>query len=72
MKRNNSIHTDSEPNKDALLNKIREIRKEVHILAEKNSKPIEKIANFFETYQNHFLSTSHNPNIDQIQLEELG
>ena len=59
MKRNNSIHIDSEPNKDALLNEIREIRKEVHILAE-------KIANFFETYQNHFLSTSHNPNIDQI------
>ena len=35
VKRNNSIHTDSEPNKDALLNEIREIRKEVHILAEK-------------------------------------
>ena len=66
VKRNNSIHTDSEPNKDALLNEIREIRKEVHILAEKISKPIEKIAKFFETYQNHFLSTSHNPNIDQI------
>ena len=66
MKRNNSIHTDSEPNKDALLNEIREIRKEVHILAEKISKSIEKIAIFFETYQNHFLSTSNNPNIDQI------
>ena len=69
MKRNNSTHTDSEPNKDALLNKIREIRKEVHILAEKNSKPIEKIAIFFETYQNHFLITSHNSNIDQIQFK---
>ena len=68
MKRNNSIHTDSEPNKDALLNKIREIRREAHILVEKISKPIEKIAIFIETYQNHFLSTSHNSNIDQIQF----
>ena len=59
VKRNNSIHTDSEPNKDALLNEIREIRKEVHILAE-------KITNLLETYQNHFLNISHNPNIDQI------
>ena len=70
MKRNNSIHTDSEPNKDALLNKIREIRKEVHTLAEIISKPIEKIANNFEKYQNHFLSTSHNSNIDQIQFNQ--
>ena len=46
VKRSNSIHTYSEPNKDALLNEIREIRKEVHILAEKISKPIEKIAIF--------------------------
>ena len=35
MKRNNSIHTDSESNKDALLNEIREIRKKFIFLLKK-------------------------------------
>ena len=57
MKRNNSIHTDSEPNKDALLNKIREIGKEVHILAEKiksNTENCKFYLNISKSFSKYF------------------
>ena len=69
MNREISTPVDSELNNDALITEIREIRKEVHTLVEKISAPLERIVNFFEKYQDHFLSSHHNTNISQINNE---
>ena len=60
MNREISTPVDSELNNDALITEIREIRKEVHTLVEKISTSLERIANFFEKYQDHILSSHHN------------
>ena len=69
MNREISTPVDSELNNDALITEIREIRKEVHTLVEKILAPLERIANFFEKYQDHFLSFHHNTNFSQIYNE---
>ena len=69
MNREISTPVDSELNHDALITEIREIRKEVHTLVEKISTPLERIANFFEEYQDHFLSSHHNTIFSQINNE---
>ena len=69
MNREISTPVDSELNNDALITEIREIRKEVHTLVEKISTPLERIANFFEKYQDHFLSSHHNTIFSQINNE---
>ena len=69
MNREISTPVDSELNNDALITEIRKIRKEVHTLAEKISTPLERIAFFFEKYQDHFLSSHHNTIFSQINNE---
>ena len=69
MNREISTPVDSELNNDALITEIREIRKEVHTLVEKISTPLERIANFFEKYQDHFLSSHHKTIFSQINNE---
>ena len=69
MNREISTPVDSKLNNDALITEIREIRKEFHTLVEKISAPLERFANFFKKYQDHFLSSHHNTNFSQINNE---
>ena len=69
MNREISTPVESELNNNALITEIREIKKEAHTLVEKISTPLERIANFFENFQDHFLSSHHNTIFSQINNE---
>ena len=65
MNRDNSTPINSESNKDLLLDEIKKVNKEIHTLGEKILNPLERIANFFEKYEHHFLSSHQSYNTAQ-------
>ena len=63
-----STPIDSELNNDALITEIREIKKKFTLWL-KNIKSFREDSNFFEKYQEYFLSSHHNTIFSQINYE---